>query len=148
MCELVSASRFQVAVPLANQSPLLTMSATTHSLAAMAISFMDIGGGKLAVEVEGHGPLVICSPGLGDTRDAFAPLAGHLVARGYRVACIDLRGHGDSSAHFDRYGDEAIAEDLLAVIEALGGGPAILAGASVSQGLSLSDPSSATVWGG
>ena len=93
---------------------------------------METDGGKLAVEVEGDGPLVICSPGLGDTRDAFAPLAAHLVARGYRVARADLRGHGDSTARFNRYGDEATAEDLLTVIDVLGGGAAVLAGASLS----------------
>ena len=84
------------------------------------------------MEVEGEGPLIICSPGLGDTRDAFTPLAVHLVTQGYRVARVDLRGHGDSTARFDRYGDEAVAEDFLMLIEALGGGPAVLAGASLS----------------
>ncbi len=98
----------------------------------MEISFVETEGGRLAVEVEGDGALVICSPALGDTRDAFAPLAAHLVARGYRVAHLDLRGHGDSTALFSRYGDEATAQDLLAVIEVLGGGPAVLAGASLS----------------
>lgn len=103
----------------------------------MTTSFIATDGGKLAVDVEGDGPLVICSPAMGDTRDAFVPLAAHLVARGYRVARIDLRGHGDSTAHFNRYGDEAIAEDLLTVIEALGGGPAVLAGASLSAGAAV-----------
>ena len=98
----------------------------------MTISHVDAAGGKLAVEVAGEGPLIICSPGLGDTRDAFTPLAVHLVAGGYRVARVDLRGHGDSTARFDRYGDEAAAEDFLTLIEALGGGPAVLAGASLS----------------
>ena len=103
----------------------------------MSISYVEIGDGKLAVEVEGAGPLVICSPGLGDTRDAFAPLADHLVANGYCVARIDLRGHGDSSARFDRYGDEATAADFVTVAEAFGGGPVILAGASLSAGAAV-----------
>ena len=98
----------------------------------MNLSHIATAGGELAMEVEGEGPLIICSPGLGDTRDAFAPLAAHLVARGYRVARVDLRGHGDSTARFDRYGDEAVAEDFLTLIEALGGGPAVLAGVSLS----------------
>lgn len=98
----------------------------------MQISFVDSEGGRLAVECGGAGPLVVCSPGLGDTRDAYVALAAHLTASGYRVACVDLRGHGDSTARFDRYGDEATAQDLLAVVDALGGGPAVLAGASLS----------------
>ncbi len=100
----------------------------------MTIQHVEIDGGRLAFEVEGSGPLVVCSPGMGDGRDAFAPLAAALVAQGYRVARLDLRGHGDSSARFTRYGDEATADDLLAVVEALGGAPAVLAGASLSGG--------------
>lgn len=98
----------------------------------MTTNFVDTDGGKLAVEVEGDGPLIICSPGLGDSRDAFAPFAAHLVANGYRVARVDLRGHGDSTATFNRYGDEATADDLLTLMDVLGGGPAVLAGASLS----------------
>lgn len=98
----------------------------------MTMSLVDTEGGKLAVEVEGDGPLVICSPGLGDTRDAFAPFATHLVACGYRVARVDLRGHGDSTAKFNRYGDEAAAEDFLTLIDVLGAAPVVLAGASLS----------------
>ena len=100
----------------------------------MSISQIASGGGKLAVEVEGAGPLIVCSPGLGDTRDAYGPLSAHLTAAGFRVASVDLRGHGDSSADFDSYGDEPTADDYLAVIDALGGGPAVLVGASMSAG--------------
>jgi pimeloyl-ACP methyl ester carboxylesterase len=103
----------------------------------MAITYVENEGGKLAVEVEGEGPLIICSPGFGDTRDAYGPLSAQLVAAGYRVARVDLRGHGDSTADFKRYGDEATAEDYLAVIKALGGGPAVLAGASMSAAASV-----------
>ena len=103
----------------------------------MTTTFIDVDGGKLAVDVEGDGPLIVCSPGLGDTRDAYGPLATQLVAAGYRVARVDLRGHGDSTAQFKRYGDEATAEDLLTVVERLvegsgGSGRAILVGASMS----------------
>ena len=98
----------------------------------MTVSQVSSGGGRLAVEVEGDGPLVVCSPGLGDTRDAYGPLSAHLAAAGFRVASVDLRGHGDSAAEFDAYGDEATADDYLAVIDTLGGGPAVLVGASMS----------------
>ncbi|EON97643.1 putative alpha beta hydrolase fold protein [Phaeoacremonium minimum UCRPA7] len=98
----------------------------------MTITFIENDGGKVAVEVEGEGPLVVCSPGLGDTREAYAPLAQQLVAAGYRVARMDLRGHNDSTPTFSRYGDEASADDILKVVETLGGGPVVLAGASMS----------------
>jgi pimeloyl-ACP methyl ester carboxylesterase len=103
------------------------------SLRVMEMSHLTVDGHRVAVEVRGEGPLVICSPAMGDTRDAYAPLADHLVAHGYRVALLDLRGHGDSGTGFSRYGDEATADDLLAAIDALADGtPVVLAGASMS----------------
>ncbi len=42
--------------------------ANLHSLLAMDISFLENG---VAYEVAGEGPLVVCSPGMGDRRDAF-----------------------------------------------------------------------------
>lgn len=103
----------------------------------MDISQVQVDGGRLAVEVRGQGPLVVCSPAMGDERDAFGPLAERLVAHGYRVALVDLRGHGDSDATFAEYGDRATARDLVAVVESLGGGPAVLAGASMSAGAAI-----------
>ena len=98
----------------------------------MDSSYLVIDGSRIAYDVAGSGPLVVCSPAMGDTREAYRPLAGQLVEAGFRVALVDLRGHGDSDAGFSAYGDEATAEDLLAVVDALGGGPAYLAGASMS----------------
>lgn len=88
-------------------------------------------GGRLAVEVEGDGPVVVCIPGMGEVRAAFRHLVAPLVAGGYRVATMDLRGHGDSSVEFERYDDEALAGDIVAVIEALGGGAATVVGNSM-----------------
>jgi pimeloyl-ACP methyl ester carboxylesterase len=98
----------------------------------MDISYFSVDGYRIAAEVRGSGPLVVCSPGMGDTRDAYGPLADGLVAAGFRVALLDLRGHGDSDTGFPRYGDEATAHDLLAAIDAFGDGPAFVAGASMS----------------
>lgn len=111
---------------------LLTDQANRRSFIAMSVSFVMSEGRQIAAEVRGEGPLVVCSPGMGDTRDAYDPLADRLTAAGFRVVLLDLRGHGDSDTGFARYGDEATADDLLAAIDAFGGGPAILAGASMS----------------
>lgn len=88
-------------------------------------------GGRIAVDVAGAGPLVLCVPGMGEGRGSFRHLLAGLVAAGYRAAAMDLRGHGDSTAGFEAYDDPAAAGDALAVIEALGGGPAVIVGNSM-----------------
>jgi pimeloyl-ACP methyl ester carboxylesterase len=93
-------------------------------------------GGRIAYAVRGTGPLVVCSAGMGDLRSSFRGFTPGLVAEGYRVAEADLRGHGDSDTTFERHGDEATAEDLLALVEHLGG-PAVLVGSSMSAGAAL-----------
>jgi pimeloyl-ACP methyl ester carboxylesterase len=40
---------------------------------------------------------VVLSPGIGDRRQVYRFLAPDLAQAGYRVASVDLRGHGDSS---------------------------------------------------
>lgn len=87
-------------------------------------------GGTVAVETDGEGPLVVCVPGMGESRASFRHLAPGLVKAGYRVAVMDLRGHGDSSTGFGTYDDPAAAGDVLAVIAALGG-PATVVGNSM-----------------
>jgi pimeloyl-ACP methyl ester carboxylesterase len=71
---------------------------------------------------------------MGDLASAYHPLSTHLTNAGYRVAIIHLRGHGESSTNFTRYGDEAIADDFLAVMSELGAEKAVLVGASMSAG--------------
>lgn len=90
-------------------------------------------GGRLAYDVTGCGPLVICAPGMGDVRQVYRSLAPALREAGFRVATVDLRGHGDSDTTFGTYGSEPTGQDLLALAEHLGG-PAILVGSSMSAG--------------
>ncbi len=60
-------------------------------------------------------------PGMGDLRAGYRFLAPALRAAGHRVACTDLRGHGDSDTTFTSYGDQETAGDLTALIAELGG---------------------------
>jgi pimeloyl-ACP methyl ester carboxylesterase len=92
---------------------------------------VERGGGAIAVEVVGEGPLVVCVPGMGGSRGSFRHLVPDLLGAGYRVAVMDLRGHGDSSAEFGAYDDPAAAGDVLAVIDALRGAPATIVGNSM-----------------
>lgn len=97
----------------------------------MSMIEVDRPGGSIAVEATGKGPLVVCTPGMGESRASFRHLTPGLVEAGYRVAVMDLRGHGDSSLDFDSFDDSAAAGDVHAVIDALGGGRATVVGNSM-----------------
>lgn len=95
--------------------------------------YVDVEGGRIAYEVVGHGPLVVLSPGMADTRSAYRFLAPLIANAGYRVASVDLRAHGDSSTGWTSYTHADTAHDLIEVIQHLGG-PAVLVGQSYSGG--------------
>ncbi|WP_329455864.1 alpha/beta fold hydrolase [Streptomyces sp. NBC_01497] len=95
--------------------------------------FLAVEGGTIAYEVAGSGPLVVLAHGMGDSRSAYRALVPPLVAAGYRVASVDLRGCGESSTDWPAWSRTAIAGDLLAVVRHLGG-PAVLVGHSISGG--------------
>ena len=81
--------------------------------------YVDRPEGRVGYDVAGEGPLVVLVPGMGDLRAAYRFLAPALREVGYRVACTDLRGHGDSDVTFSSYGDVETAGDVLALIEQL-----------------------------
>lgn len=95
--------------------------------------FLAVEGGTLAYDVSGAGPLVVLAHGMGDSRDSYRFVAPALLEAGYRVATVDLRGCGESSAEWPSYTRTDIAGDLIAVVEHLGG-PAVLVGHSISGG--------------
>lgn len=99
--------------------------------------FLETAEGTLAYQVTGDGPLVVCSPGMGDLRSTFDNITPALVEAGYRVAAMDIRGLGESSAGWRRYGDSATATDILALAKHLSDRPAILFGNSCSAGAAV-----------
>lgn len=96
----------------------------------MTTSYLDCGPGRIAYDVQGEGPLVLCVPGMGDLRSVYRFTVPALLDAGYRVATMDLRGHGDSDDGFDAYDDMALSTDILALIDHLGG-PALVLGNSM-----------------
>jgi pimeloyl-ACP methyl ester carboxylesterase len=94
---------------------------------------VKVKDGTIAYEVAGEGPLVVLAHGMGDSRAAYRFVVPQLVAAGYRVASVDIRGCGESSAEWPSYSRTDIAGDLLAVVRHLGG-PAVLVGHSISGG--------------
>jgi pimeloyl-ACP methyl ester carboxylesterase len=96
--------------------------------------FLTVDGGSLAYDLTGTtGPLVVLAHGMGDSREAYRFLAPALVDAGHRVATVDLRGCGESSAAWASYSRTDIAGDLLALVRHLGG-PAVLVGHSIAGG--------------
>jgi pimeloyl-ACP methyl ester carboxylesterase len=96
--------------------------------------FLDIGGGQIAYDVAGDGPLIVLSHGIGDRRQAFRFMVPELVRAGFRVAAPDMRGHGESSmGEWKAISRTDVAGDLVALIRHLGG-PAVIVGHSLSGG--------------
>jgi pimeloyl-ACP methyl ester carboxylesterase len=105
----------------------------TVTTPADGTSYLTRPGGRIGYDIAGSGPLIVLVPGLGDLRAGYRFLAPALRAAGYRVACTDLRGHGDSDTTFASYGDEDTAGDVVALIGELGG-PAVVVGNSMGAG--------------
>lgn len=95
--------------------------------------FVSVDGGRIAYDVTGTGQLVVLSHGMGNRRNAYRFVAPQLVAAGYRVANVDLRGHGESSTSWASFTRTDTAVDLLALIRHLGG-PATIVGQSFAGG--------------
>ncbi len=100
------------------------------------VQYLTRPEGRIAYTVRGDGPLVVCVPGMGDLRSTYRDLTPALLAAGYRVAEVDLRGHGNSDTTFTTHGDAVTGEDVLAVVEALGG-PAVVVGNSMGASAAL-----------
>ncbi len=103
---------------------------------ASDLRFLARPDGRLAYTVSGAGPLIVAVPSMGDLRDSYRELTGPLVEAGFRVAVLDLGGHGDSDTTFHRFGDQITADDILALIDELGG-PAVVIGNSLAGSAAL-----------
>jgi pimeloyl-ACP methyl ester carboxylesterase len=97
------------------------------------LEHLNIGEGTIAYDVTGTGPLVVLAHGMGDSRHSYRFIAPELVAAGYRVANVDIRGCGESSTGWSSYTRTDIAGDLVAVARHVGG-PAVIVGQSISGG--------------
>jgi len=106
---------------------------TNSTSPAQNLSFLDRPDGRIGYDIGGDGPLVVLVPGMGDLRSAYRFTAPALRQAGYRVACTDLRGHGESDTTFASYGDVETAGDIIALIEELDG-PAVVVGNSMGAG--------------
>jgi pimeloyl-ACP methyl ester carboxylesterase len=103
----------------------------------MNTKYLEHKHGQIAYEVAGDGQLVICVPSLGDVRGEYRFLVPLLVEAGYRVATMDVRGHGETSTQWDDFSVAGVGEDILALIRELDAGPAIIVGTSMGGGAAI-----------
>ena len=78
----------------------------------------------------GEGPVVVLVHGITESRRTWDPLIAPLLAQGYRVIAMDLRGHGGSS-RVGPYDLATMAGDLGALLAAEGADDALLVGHSL-----------------
>lgn len=97
--------------------------------------FLDRPSGRIAYDDRGSGPPVVMVPSLGDVRAEYRFLAAKLADAGYRAVTMDLRGHGKSSTGWPDYSCTALGEDIVALVDHLDAGPAILIGTSMGAGV-------------
>lgn len=96
--------------------------------------FLALEGRDIAYDVAGSGPLVVLAHGMGVDRRTYRFLVPELVQAGFRVANMDIRGHGESSTgEWTVITRTDVADDLIAMIRHLGG-PAIIVGNSLAGG--------------
>jgi pimeloyl-ACP methyl ester carboxylesterase len=101
---------------------------TDHSFVAV-----ENGDVTINVAVQGDGPLIVCVHGWPELWYSWRHQMAHFgggPGGGFQVAAIDVRGYGGSSAPeaVEAYTLTEICADVVAVIDALGDGPAIVLG--------------------
>jgi epoxide hydrolase A/B len=91
---------------------------------------VDNGDITLRVEVTGDGPVILCVHGWPELPHSWRHQVAYFADRGYRVAAMDVRGYGGSSAPdtIERYTLRELAGDVAAVAGALSDEPIVLFG--------------------
>jgi pimeloyl-ACP methyl ester carboxylesterase len=93
---------------------------------------LPVGSGVVRIIEAGQGPAVIFVHGLGARCDRWRSTVERVAEHGYRAITYDLPGHGFSSKESDGPADvPALAEHLLATMDALALETAVLAGTSL-----------------
>jgi pimeloyl-ACP methyl ester carboxylesterase len=94
----------------------------------MSNRIVEHGAVRIELHAQGEGPLVVMIPSLGRGAEDFEDLAGRLARAGYRALRPQPRGLGRSRGPLQGITLHDYARDIAAVIDAEGGGPAVVAG--------------------
>lgn len=99
-----------------------------HAAHAAETRLIDTAGGPLEVFAEGAGRPLVLIPSLGRGQEDFDGIAPMLVAAGLRLIRPEPRGIGRSAPLAPGASLHDMAADVAAAMEALGTGPALVAG--------------------
>lgn len=88
------------------------------------------GDVSLRVDVAGEGPTILCVHGWPELAYSWRHQMAHFPGRGFRIAAMDVRGYGGSTAPAEpqRYTLRELVSDVAAVVAALGPDPVVLVG--------------------
>lgn len=100
--------------------------------------FLEVNGGRIAYDdTGGDGPVILAIPGMGDLRSEYRALRPILQSEGFRFVTMDVRGFGETSAHWTDYSAHAVGRDALALLADLGVTSAVILGNSFAAGSAL-----------
>jgi len=112
----------------------------------MNTQYLNTESGRIAYDESGAGQLVVCIPSMGDLRAEYRLLAPQLVAGGFRVLSMDVRGHGESSTTWQDFSVAGVGSDLLALARKLNSGPALIVATSMAAGAAIWAAAEAPEW--
>ena len=91
---------------------------------------VETNGIRMHVAEQGDGPLVLLCHGFPESWYSWRHQLAALAAAGFHAVAPDLRGYGqtDRPAEIDQYTLLHLVGDMVGLADALGGGPAVIAG--------------------
>jgi pimeloyl-ACP methyl ester carboxylesterase len=102
----------------------------SHSSAEFEHRFVETNGIRMHYVEAGSGPLVVMLHGFPESWYSWRHQLPALAAAGFRAVAPDLRGYGqtDQPPSLEAYDIFQLAGDIVGLINALGGAPAIIVG--------------------
>ena len=91
---------------------------------------VETNGIRMHVAEQGEGPLVLLCHGFPESWYSWRHQLAALAAAGFHAVAPDMRGYGqtDQPAEIDQYTLLHLVGDMVGLVDALGGGPAVIAG--------------------
>jgi pimeloyl-ACP methyl ester carboxylesterase len=100
------------------------------------VSTAQVSGITIGYDDEGEGPALLLVHGHPFDRSMWRPQTGEFARAGWRVIAPDLRGFGESTVS-EALGWDVFARDLVALLDLLGAGEAVIAGLSMGGQIAM-----------